>query len=179
MAIWKDVRGYEGIYAVSDDGQIKSLERMKPHRLGDRVQRERIMKPHIINGGYVQVGFCREGHLEGRLVHRVVAEAFIPNPNNLLQVNHKDGNKLNNHVSNLEWCTAKDNVVHSINCGLRKSVKAIDVFTRNGEYIATYPSAAEAARHTGLNRSGIWWRCKNGLPCRKYIFRYSEEAEHG
>ena len=95
--IWKDINGFEGKYQVSNLGNVRSFCR------GDHLLR--------LNGGkkYIQVILCNNGKIYGRLVHRLVAEAFIPNPNNLPCVNHKDENPKNNCADNLEWCTYKYN----------------------------------------------------------------------
>ena len=100
--IWKPVEGFENLYAVSNLGRIKSLW----------FGREKILKPHKVKG-YLQVGLCRNGKIKQFYVHRLVAEAFLPNPLGLPEVNHKDENKSNNVVSdvvsNLEWCSHKYN----------------------------------------------------------------------
>lgn len=102
MEIWKDISGYECKYKISNYGRIKSLNYGK-------TQKEKIRKTQL-NKGYAKVNLSKNGKVKHYLVHRLVAEAFIPNPNNLTEINHKDENKENNHVSNLEWCTHKYNM---------------------------------------------------------------------
>ena len=97
--IWKDIKGYEGKYQISSHGRVRSLKNSK----------ERILKPHKDTSGYKQVDLLKDGKRKTCSVHRLVANHFIPNPNNLPQVNHKDENKLNNNIENLEWCTQKYN----------------------------------------------------------------------
>lgn len=105
--IWKDVVGYEGLYRISSHGRITNGK--------DKVKAVHIRK------GYYSVILYNKTKWKNKNIHRLVATHFIENPNNLPQVNHKDGNKLNNKVSNLEWCTAKYNIIHSVRTGLRKT----------------------------------------------------------
>lgn len=100
MEEWKDIEGYEGLYQVSE-GEVKSLNYNK-------TKKERVLKKSIV-GGYYTVNLHKDGVMKTYYVHKLVAEAFIPNPDNLPCINHKDENKLNNSVSNLEWCTVKYN----------------------------------------------------------------------
>lgn len=109
MENWRDVRGYEGLYQVSDFGRVRSV----PHtvfkgRYGKMYVTEKILH-QTQTRGYVYVSLCGHGNQKRVRVHRLVAEAFIPNPNNLPQVNHKDENPSNNKAENLEWCTSKYN----------------------------------------------------------------------
>ena len=111
---WRDVLGFEGLYQISNFGNVKTLARPAPttHRghIGYRIIRERLMKPAHGTRSYNCVRLRKDGKTITRRVHRMVAEAFIPNPNNLPEVNHKDDNKYNNRVDNLEWCTHKQNM---------------------------------------------------------------------
>ena len=102
---WKTIDGYED-YEVSNYGRVKSLERID--NLG-RTIKEKILKQSTNNNGYQQVCLCKNGKRKMFQVHRLVANAFIPNPNNYAEINHKDECKTNNHVSNLEWCNRKYN----------------------------------------------------------------------
>ena len=99
--VWRPVRGYEGLYEVSNYGRVKSLKRNTAH--------ERIMKPIKDSYGYLIVCLNKNGKQTNKKIHRLVAEAFIPNPNNLPQVNHKNEIKTDNRVENLEWCDNKYN----------------------------------------------------------------------
>ena len=110
---WKDIKGYKGMYQVSNHGFVRSWKngghgkRDKPKEIG-----------RLGNGEYNMVALCNEGDSRSETVHRIVAEAFIPNPENKPCVNHIDGNKKNNHVSNLEWCTYSENINHAVETGL-------------------------------------------------------------
>lgn len=113
---WKDIKGFEGIYQVSDKGRVKRLAHVETYTRKDthttciRRYPDRLMKLTLSSDGYAQVNLVHNEHYAYYTVHRLVAQAFIPNPNNLPQVNHIDGVRNNNHVENLEWCTAKYNV---------------------------------------------------------------------
>ena len=105
---WRDIKGYEGLYQVSNLGRVKSLIRGTGNQF--RFSKvEVILKPHLTKKGYFRLSLSKNNKRKSFQVHRLVAEAFIPNPNNYPQVNHKDENKTNNCVDNLEWCTNKYN----------------------------------------------------------------------
>lgn len=119
VSMWKDIAGYEGKYQVSDDGLIRSLARIVDRNDGSKQPiNERLLKCSMDSDGYEIVVFSREGRRKTFKVHRLVASAFILNPDNLPQVNHIDGNKSRNVVSNLEWCTSRKNHQHARMCGL-------------------------------------------------------------
>ena len=121
---WKEIKGYEGKYIISNYGEIISLPRTKQNNSKKQyVEPKEIRKIVNNRNGYVYVYLCNDGKDINMRVHRLVAEAFIPNPNNLPQVNHKDGNKINNRVDNLEWCTASENIRHAYKNGLRNKKK--------------------------------------------------------
>ena len=103
MEEWRPVVGYEGIYEVSNLGNIKSLNY---HRSGE----EGTLSANPDKNGYMKITLCKNGKTKSHLLHRLVAEAFIPNPDNLPDVNHKDENPSNNHLDNLEWCTREYNI---------------------------------------------------------------------
>ena len=121
--MWKNIKGWEGLYEISDEGYVKSLQRRTLFKDG----RIRIFPQIISRGGITKTGYYyvtlrsnEEKRKERWFVHRLVAKHFIPNPENKPQVNHKDGNKLNPHFSNLEWSTNKENSVHAFRVGLTK-----------------------------------------------------------
>lgn len=104
--IWKDIQGYEGLYQVSTLGRVRSLDRLIKSRYGNfRKITGKIIKPNKIWSGYLRISLWKQQQVEYKSLHRLVAETFIPNPQNLPCVNHKDEVKSNNSVSNLEWCT--------------------------------------------------------------------------
>ena len=121
--IWKDVIGWEGFYQISNFGNVKSLERQvynKGHKCY-RVQYGRVLKPAIASHGYRMVHLLNGKISRSVCVHRLVIEAFIPNSENKKETNHKDGNKLNNNVDNLEWATYTENINHALNTGLNNN----------------------------------------------------------
>ena len=118
MEKWKSIKGYEGFYEVSDQGRVKSLERVIKHPGSEEISaydmslKERIKHPHVTPKGYLQVSLCRDGTQKQFLVHRLVAATFISNPKKLPHINHKDFNKRNAAASNLEWVTNEQNIQH-------------------------------------------------------------------
>lgn len=111
---WKEIEGFEGLYAISNSGQVKNIKRgiIKKSCPGGNQRGE----PH-----YVHTTLWKNGVIYKRYIHRLVAEAFIPNPKNKPEVNHKDGKKLHNDSSNLEWVTQSENHIHALNTGLNSS----------------------------------------------------------
>jgi len=122
--IWKDVVGYEGYYQISRFGQVKRVSQDKKTR---RIRNKYIppLKKTIGTTGYYHVHLAVDKNHKNYRVHRLVAAAFIPNPENKPCINHIDGNKLNNHVSNLEWCTMKENSQHAVRIGLHHNTYAL------------------------------------------------------
>ena len=109
--MWKEIKGYEGNYIISNYGKMISLPRYKQNKSKLQYVEPREITPYVnTKNGYVYAYLCNDGIYKNVRLHRLVAENFIPNPNHLPQVNHKDGNRQNNKVSNLEWCTASYNI---------------------------------------------------------------------
>lgn len=115
---WENIEGYEGQYEVSDHGRVRSIERIVTHKSMSLKKIPSIERKFEKPTGYCSVILIKKAKRNHLLVHRLVAMAFIPNPENKEQVNHKDGNKRNNHVSNLEWMTRSENVRHAHAIGL-------------------------------------------------------------
>lgn len=144
----KDVVGYEGMYAVTDDGRVYSYITNK------------FLKPVFTRDGYLRVCLCKDGTHKTKSIHRIVATAYIPNKNGLPSINHKDENKENNSVSNLEWC----DFAYNANYGSRNL--KLSITRRNDPHIhrdpvlcvetgIVYPSKREAERQTGTNHANI------------------------
>ena len=152
--VWKDVKDYEGLYQVSDRGNVRSVDRI--NHIGRRYN-GRILKPRYDKDGYLRVGLCKDGKMKSKYIHRLVAEAFIPNPNGFSQVNHKDENPSNNKLSNLEWCDAWYNSNYGTrNERISKKVRAVNIETGD---IIRFKSTAEAGRK-GYDQSNVAAACK-------------------
>lgn len=166
MEIWKDIKGYEGYYQISNLGRVKSLERVDC--IGRKVK-ERILKYKVNKYGYYGVGLNINGHEKHIKVHRLVANAFIKNEIKKKEVNHIDGVKSNNNVSNLEWCNRSENIKHSYLKGLRFSKKKgnhslarVVLNTQTGIYYECVKDAAVAANvEYDTLRARLNGRCKN------------------
>lgn len=130
--MWREIPGYNGHYLIDESGNCKSVERLVQCKDGHYQKvPERILKPQLNKlCGYYEYGFCVDKIKSSEFIHRLVAKTFIPNPDNLPVVNHKNGNKFNNHVSNLEWCTYSHNSKHAIDTGLIDKEKMIDSLRR-------------------------------------------------
>lgn len=120
---WKPVRDFEGLYEVSNFGRVRSLDRIVKTSRGSRHFHSYMLSQTTTRKGYYSVLLCKDGKQYTKAVHRLVAIAFIPTKDIGLQVNHIDGNKRNNHVDNLEWCTNSYNQIHAYSNGLRQSQK--------------------------------------------------------
>ena len=185
---WKDIKGYEGAYQVSNFGRVRSLDRYVNCgiRNNDKVLKKgKIIKQNISNN-YLVVGLCNGKTQKSKLVHRLVAEAFILNPNNYPCVNHKNENKLNNCWYNLEWCTNK----YNNNYGTRltriseklqnnkKLSKAVNQYDLNNNFIKKWNSAKQVERELGISNAHINKCCQNKEHYRTsggYIWKYAEE----
>lgn len=151
--IWKDVPGYEGLYQVSNMGRLKSFKQYSGGQ---------ILKLTNRKGEYIRVVLQGIGKPRKSIsLHRLVAENFIPNPNGLPEVNHIDGNRQNNLVCNLEWCSSSYNVRHSIKMHPNQldgmimfnkygKTEPVLQISKNGDVLRWFPSCAEAARETGI-----------------------------
>ncbi len=172
--IWKDIPNYVGEYQVSNLGRVKSFRASSKYGS----QKEYILNPTTKDNGYCNVTLYGKYGRHKYLVHRLVAEAFIQNPNNYPQVNHKDENPLNNSVSNLEWCTAEYNNAYGT-----ARIRIIDSQSRpveqlliDGRTIAIYRSVSIACEIMGVSKSSLGYAIRKGTNCKGYFWRYSDHS---
>ena len=178
---WRDVVGYEGLYQVSSEGHVKSLERTYIDKIGrERYVKERILKPVLTHYGYLRIDLCASGKRKMFSVHRLVCQAFHENPENKLDVNHINENKTDNRACNLEWSTRIENNNHGTrNARIAETKsKPVGQCTLDGELIKVWPSPHEAERRAGFDHSAIS-KVANGKRKTAYgfIWKYVEREE--
>ena len=157
MEIWKDIIGYEGLYQVSNFGRVKSLNYNK-------TEREEIMKAG--NNGHLHVVLHKNGKEKTFLIHQLVANAFLPNPDNKPIVHHIDHNPLNNNVDNLVWLTYEEHAAKHPEWGKAAAKvlsKPINQYDLDGNFIKTWYSSYDIQRELGYNHSNITRCCKGGF----------------
>lgn len=177
--IWKDVVGYEGIYQVSTDGKIKKNKvTYKRKTDGALITLPSIIMKTRVLRGYETVGLTKNGKQKTKPVHRIIAEAFIPNPENKEEVNHLDGDKLNNKLSNLEWVTKSENSLHAFKLGLRKTTdggtsrKVAQICPHTNDVLATYPSLRNLDKNTTYLRKEVSIACRKHKLYRGYYWKF-------
>lgn len=168
--IWKDIKGYEGKYQISNYGRVKSLQRNLKYIDSKKIT-EKLKGTFVGKRGYARIELSKDGINKKYSVHRLVAQAFIPNPNKKLEVNHINGIKTDNRVSNLEWVTSKENQIHAIKYGLQRpslkqkrvaseyckknKIKALLQYDLDGNFIRKWESAVEVEKELKINRKNI------------------------
>ena len=180
--IWKDLPDYEGLYEISNLGNVRTVFRYKTiynYKCKDFIKiplKQVILKGSVSKSGYRQIVLRKDNKCKLKLVHRLVAETFIPNPNNYPQVNHKDEDKTNNRVDNLEWCTCKYNMNYgTVSKRIAKKFhKKVNQYSLQGDFIKTWDSIKEA--NTYYNTSHISECCRGHLKqVKNYVWRYANE----
>jgi len=153
--IWKDIEGYEGLYQVSNLGRVRSLDRVDTNK---HYRKGRVIAYSMSSSGlgYRQVSLWRDGKRDNRLVHRLVASTFLDNHDNLPQVNHKDECKENNTVSNLEWCSARYNVMYATRNERMAKTEGSPVYViANSGHRYFFMSVKMASELLGLDRRAM------------------------
>lgn len=193
--IWKDIKGYEGLYQVSNLGNVKSLDAIinceGAKGIKCHLRKGRILKKAINNKGYYYVNLSKNSKVKNIKIHKIVANTFINNSNNYNCVNHIDGNKLNNFVENLEWCSYSHNNKEAYRLNLKKPVwkgkinkehplsKEVYQYDLRGNFIKKWDNANDVKRKLGICAENIR-SCCNGKKktCNNYIWKYGEEHQH-
>lgn len=174
---WRTIEGYEGLYEVSSLGRVRSIPKKHSYpkcAIG-------ILSPSTNKAGYKRVTLCKEGRTQGFSVHRLVAAAFLGKPSDNLVVNHIDENPSNNELTNLEWVTPRQNLEHSnvinkmINAATRAKEKAVQMYSKAGEFICEFESTTKAAKHIGSYQQLVSECCKNWNKSTKgYKFKFKK-----
>ena len=161
--IWRDIPTYEGYYQASNFGRIKSLL-FQSNIYNKKYQREKILKPKQTKDGCLRVELWKDGEHRTWLTYRLVALAFLGVPEDkTMTINHKDGNRLNNHISNLEWCTRRENIQHGFRTGLYKYQKPILLTDKESNVIYEFISMTKASEYIGHNHGYISSKVKENV----------------
>lgn len=183
---WRDIKGYEKLYLISNYGRVKSLEKVS--KINGRIYPTKILKCHIGTKKYLDVELCKNGTSKRHRIHRLVAECFIPNPENKPQINHEDCNKQNNRIDNLSWNTNSENQKHAFINGLnsRKKygesprAKKVNQYDLDGNLVREWDSVIRIKNEKGYSDGLICQCCKGKYnKAYGYVWRYKEEIENG
>ena len=182
--IWKDIEGYEDLYQVSNLGRVRRLKFI--NKTTNKYQ-ERIVAITDNGEGYKIVSLCKNGKRKNYYIHRLIATYFIPNKENKLEINHIDGNKNNNNINNLEWCTRSENLIHAYNHKLRTAPMSmlgkcgkldgisipVKMYDLNNHFIKEFESANIASKETNICYASIKkCRCGKQKTAGGYIWKY-------
>lgn len=175
--IWKDIEGYEGLYQVSNLGNVKSLDKYVNGRNSKRLVKGKLLSLFDDKDGYKLVNLYNNKKIKQFRVHILVANAFIPNPNELPQVNHIDGDKSNNFVDNLEWCDCLYNIHHALSKGLFRKT-SVNQYDLDGNFIKKWDRIIQVERELNIFHSRIIEVCKGTRnQIGGYKWRYAKEDD--
>ena len=180
MEEWRDIKGYKGKYQISNMGRVKSLERTVWYNGGHYKKSEKILKANPDRYGYLYVVLCKDGKDKKCKIHRLVAQAFLPNTSNLPDVNHKDENKQNNYVENLEWCSKLYNNTYNGRAKKvgKKNSKPVYSVSKESGLVTYWESSKEAGRILGISSSHICRCLKGNLKSTGgFYFFYADSEE--
>ena len=190
MEVWRDIKGFEGMYEVSTSGKVRSKERvvvLKDKKGKDRpcIFKSKVLKPckrkdrsHPTALPRLQVVLSKKGKTKSYNVHTLVAETFLENPFGFETINHKDGNPQNNNIENLEWMPRAENIRHAFENNLIHTMKPVAMIEPStGEIVKVYAGEAEACRRNGVCQGKIRVAIKKGWKCRGYNWRYITEND--
>lgn len=180
---WREIEGFNGMYLISNKGRVKSYKQRK----------EKFLSTHKTHGNYIIVNLSSNGKNKSYRLHRLVAKAFIPNKDKKEFVNHIDGNKHNNSVSNLEWCTRQENEIHAWKNGMKEKIRITSIansktarkyihinkpvrqFDLNMNFIKEWDSAFQVQKQIGIDSSAISKCCRKKLKkAGGYIWQFVE-----
>lgn len=178
---WKPIEWLQNIYEVSNEGRVRSIDRIEKMKNGVmRPRKGRVLCQKTALSGYKSVHISINGKAKDYLTHRLVALAFIPNPDSLPCINHKDNNKANNRVENLEWCTHQYNISYKGNrdrAVATRGCRKVKKFSKDGVFIEEYRSCCAASRANGLSNGNLHETLHNKQKtCGGFIWKYSDEG---
>lgn len=179
MEVWKDIKNFEGMYQISNMGNVRSLNRVTYNKNGTKVNRVgKIKKQTIDNLGYFHVRLSKDSQTKTFRIHQLVAQAFIDNPNNYRCINHIDEDKTNNSIENLEWCSSKYNLEYSGNtkkaCNSNK--KQVLQYDLKGNLIKEWESLKSIELELKYSHSAVGQCCRgNTKSSHGYVWKYKNE----
>lgn len=187
IEVWKDIPGYEGLYQVSNKGRVRSIRREIVRTNNSNYYLDgKILSPSYGGNKYPSVNLWRNKTYKTFTIHRLVSVSFIPNPLNLKYINHKNGNKSDFSIENLEWCTHRENMIHASLNGLMKfhmigktgskhpNSKAVIKMLTNGEFVEEFESMNQAEIKTGIDHNSISRSCRLNRPHKGFIWKFKQ-----
>ena len=178
---WKSIKGYEGYYEVSSEGKVRSVERTIMNKTKNGKPRpcflkSKELKHYVKDTGRIQVVLSKNCKTKSFDVHVLAAETFLEKPTFKCEVNHKDGNLLNNNIENLEWITREENIKHAFSNGLYTTMKKVALLNQYGEIVKVYPSESCACRDFGVAQGKIGRSIRRNGKCKNEKWKFVDES---